>query len=161
MGVVVMNLIKNFASGAVESLAIVIGLSAIILATAFWFLGHVVAPALIGYTWEPLSAFTHWGSMLIGLALLSWGSLNSVRLPMKKIDLRYTAVAHMIYKVAKWVLKFAFKLVWFLVTTAFYAWIGHRPSGKTTETHAQATADDIWDSHPKHYYDNEPPKPFS
>lgn len=25
----------------------------------------------------------------------------------------------------------------------------------------ERTVDDIWEAHPKHYYDNEPPKPFS
>lgn len=63
------------------------------------------------------------------------------------------------FRAAKFLVINALRFSWFVITTAFFAWIGRTPNRQTFDQ--QSATDDIWDGHPKHYYDNDPPKPFS
>lgn len=66
------------------------------------------------------------------------------------------------YRLLRWLVTTAFRIVWFVITFIFFAWIGESPSRSPgAGSERERSADDIWDGHPKHYYDKEPPRPFS
>lgn len=63
------------------------------------------------------------------------------------------------FRVVRFLVINVLRFSWFVITTAFFAWIGRTPNRQSFDQ--QSAADEIWDGHPKHYYDNDPPKPFS
>ena len=103
-----------------------------------------IEPALIGT------------SMLAGLALLIIGLKTRRRCVNSQTS---KILVFRIYRLLRWLILIILKSTWFVITVAFFAWIGRSPKRKPDSQ--QSSVDDIWDSHPKHYYDKEPPKPFS
>ena len=68
----------------------------------------------------------------------------------------------LLFRILRWTVVIGFRLISFIVIAIFFAWIRQTPRRSYLANRPiQSNSDDIWDSHPKHYYDNEPPKPFS
>ena len=69
------------------------------------------------------------------------------------------------YRVVLWLIKLVFSIGRFIFIDVLFALFQKSLSASPYEDYEvdrrNANADDIWDGHPKHYYDDEPPKPFS
>lgn len=127
-----------------------------VIAFAAYGLGYLFS----GKPWQLVSPWLHLTCIAVGIVLVWKGSGKAIRQAVRSID---TCLAEQwSYRALRWVLAKVFSIVGFVITVIFFAWIRQSPPGSGNITDQRdRTADDIWDGHPKHYYDNDPPDPFS
>lgn len=64
------------------------------------------------------------------------------------------------YRLLRWFLFKFIGLITFLFSVVLLSIIDEEEDD-IESSFDERTVDDIWEAHPQHYYDNEPPKPFS
>lgn len=122
--------------------------------------GYGLAPLFTGKPWQIVSPGLHLVSGIAGVVLVWLGSGKAIKRGGSMFDASLRRF--WLYRVIRWIVIKAFSIIWFFVSVIFFTWIRQSPpSSSGAYDQRERSADDIWDGHPKHYYDNEPPKPFS
>lgn len=134
-----------------------VGLGLLGVSVALGVLSYGISPLFTDEPWIIASPPLHLISILVSVAMV-WAYMrrNVVR-KAKGIDHRLKQF--MAYRIVRALLLLSLGLIGFVIKVIFFAWIRQSPSGGRYDR--ERTADDIWDTHPEHYYDKEPPKPFS
>ena len=154
------NILADYKLNTKERTYIGLGLTILSVVVVAALVGYAIAPLFIGKQWVVVSPTLHIASMLVGSILVWLGLRKTIKQKTLKIDRLFRNFLP--YRIIRWITAKLFGLTRFLATIIFFTWI-NQPSSKSTSPNDQNKKgpDDIWDSHPKHYYDNEPPKPFS
>lgn len=130
-----------------------LGLTTILIPTIIAVLSYSIAPLLTGKQWIIASPILLLLTIGAGITLFWLGSHQAVD---------HKLGNYLVYRAFKWLISSLIGLFIMALSIIFYAWIREPPVRNSNANDAsERSADDIWDSHPKHYYDNEPPKPFS
>ena len=130
----------------------IVGISAVI--------GYGLTPLFTGKPWYIITPGLHLVSVASGTLLVWLGLRNAIMRGGGMLDASLRS--YWPYRLIRWVLFKSFGIVWCVITIIFFAWIEESPSSSpNARSQRDRSADDIWDNHPKHYYDKEPPKPFS
>lgn len=114
-----------------------------------------------GFSWKLVSPGYHALATLFGILFSYIGVKVAAKLMLTKAN--DLLGAYWLYRLTAWVTRKAFSGVVFVAAVIFYSWIRQSPPSYDHSYADQQDRgpDDIWDSHPRHYYDQEPPKPFS
>lgn len=114
-----------------------------------------------GANWKLLSPGYQAMATLFGILFSYMGLKVAAKLILSKANAELSG--YWLYRMAAWVTRKTLSGVGFVLAVIFYSWIRQSPPSYDHSYADQQDrgADDIWDSHPQHYYDQEPPKPFS
>lgn len=135
----------------------------------FFTLAIVLAAAVISYGILPL--FSRWPEEIFspvlsvlavgtGLLLVWTGSREYFREKVEHLDIKLSK--YLPYRVVRFLVLAIWKIFSFLVSIVLLVWTGkHLSDERSTSLDHPEHQQSGWDLHPKHYYDNEPPPPFS
>ena len=138
----------------------VLGLIILSVAGVTALIAYGLGPLFSGKPWQLVSPWLHVISAITGALLVWLGSGHAIKQEGAAMDTSLKRFWP--YRVLRWIVTKVFGIVWFVITVIFFAWIRQTPSSSPgAYDQRERNADDIWDGHPKHYYDNDPPKPFS
>ena len=110
-----------------------------------------IAPFFTRFNWVLLS---WWWNLLLsmsGMYLLWKGLGNAINL---------TWHHHWLFKVVRWIVIKSVALISVILPSLFEMIFSESPP-KSKSKVTNENSDDIWNIHPKHYYDRDPPPPFS
>lgn len=114
-----------------------------------------------GISWKLVSPGYQVLATLFGILFSYMGVKVAVKLMLSKANAVLSG--YWLYRMAAWATRKALSGVGFVASVIFFSWIRQSPPSydHSYADQQDRDADDIWDSHPQHYYDQEPPKPFS
>lgn len=148
-----MNL-KEYGSAGKERFYVRLGLLLLSVSALLALIGYILWPAITGRDWVIANPLLHVLTATAG-AILTWLGLS------KAVDQSFNK--YLVYRIARWFISKA--LVVIGATLAMIAFIlsGETPrfSSSSIADQPESDTDDIWKASPDHYYDNDPPPPFS
>lgn len=139
-----------------------LGATLVLVAGVIALLSYVIAPIISGSPWVIASSGLHLLAFVVGSLLVLYGIKNLIKSIIIQLDHSYSKF--FVYRIARWFLVRFYSIVAFVLSVIFLVWIndsspGRRGTFKNREENR--TVDDMWDLHPQHYYDKDPPPPFS
>ena len=154
---------NEYEFAAKERYYVYLGLAMLGFSACIAFVSYVAWPVFTGEKWVVASPFLHW-LVTIGGGVFFWlGSGTAIKQKAKIIDKTYNQ--YYIYKVIRFLGSKTLGLILVIIFFFYYLFLDDDgPSSQSGNNYGNLpdkTADDIWDGSPKHYYDEDPPEPFS
>lgn len=138
-----------------------IGAALLLISTATALLSYGLIPLLSETSWRPTSSGTLALATAFGILFIYLGTKAALKLIISKVNASFSTF--LLYRLFLWLASKVISVISFVVIVIFFSWIRQSPpsNDRSYADQQDRDADDIWDNHPKHYYDQEPPKPFS
>lgn len=154
--------ISNYPLSRRERFYNVLGLIILAVAGIAALIAYGLGSLFSGKPWQLVTPWLHVISAISG-ALLAWlGSGNVIKQERAVLDASLERFWQ--YRVLRWMVIMVFGIIWFVVNVIFLAWIDESPEGSEREVPGDESwrgVDLNWEVHPQHYYDIDPPEPFS
>lgn len=136
------------------------GLLCLIVSVLTGLIEYGLGPLFTDKPIQVISPGLHFTLLVVSIFLIWLGSGEAIKAHVRRID--NSLREYLAYRVLRLIVAKVFGILGFVLSVLFHAWID--PSRNPRESSfgdRERTADDIWDNHPKHYYDNDPPSPFT
>ena len=140
-----------------------LGVTMVIVSSTVWFLTEALAPGYTKPTWDIASPGLTLLTLLVGSYLVLRGSKKLINAAVSRLDSsleRFT-----LYRALRWIL---IKVFWalLLIVGFLLSCIGNAPARRNDQADSSNSpisdrGDGAWDVASDHYYDKEPPPPFS
>lgn len=134
-----------------------LGLLILTFAGLVGLIGYGLGPLLSGEHWKLASPGVHLVSTITGLLLVWLGLKQAIFQGVQSMDTFLKK--YWPYRLLRWSFLKLIGLITFLFSVVLLSVFDEEDDIETSFD--ERTVDDIWEAHPQHYYDNEPPKPFS
>jgi len=146
-----------------DKIFIGLGITMVAVSTIIWMLTIGLAPELTKPSWDIADPGLTLFTLIVGLYLVLHGTKKLIKALVSRLD--STLDEYILYRAIRWIL---FKVFWALLLIAgfFLSCIASSPSRRNNQTDTYSSpisdrGDDAWDVASDHYYDKEPPPPFS
>jgi hypothetical protein len=146
-----------------DKIFIYLGMTMVTLAGIIWLLSEGLTPAFTRPSWDIASPGLTLLTLLVGSFLVLRGTKRLINAAMSRLD--SSLEGFILYRTLRWVF---IKMFWAIRLTIGFilSCIGNAPARRNNQPDSNSSpicdrGDGVWDVASDHYYDKEPPPPFS
>ncbi|PCJ88311.1 MAG: hypothetical protein COA54_03335 [Thiotrichaceae bacterium] len=140
-----------------------LGVTMVVVSSTIWILTEALAPNLTKPAWDIASPGLTLLTLLVGLYLVLRGTKRLINATVSRLDRSFEDF--LLYRALRWIL---IKVLWalLLIVGFLLSCIGNAPTRRNNQTDSSNSpicdrGDGAWDVASDHYYDKDPPPPFS
>jgi len=140
-----------------------LGATMVVVSSTIWILTEVLAPDFTKPSWDIASPSLTFMTLLVGLYLILRGTKRLINATASRLDSSLDGL--LLYRALRWIV---IKVFWalLLIVDFFLSCIGNAPTRCNNQTDSRSSpicdrGNGAWDVASDHYYDKEPPPPFS